>query len=215
MAQSIMAAKNANLPQQSITVDFVRLQDLGEFDEYESLLQCRLCDTVGVVFPLYNMSGNFKIVKTVYDVLQERFSSMELGNLSTTLSEALGISENVPARTTNTGEQFSGVITESLENSTSVVKLADLTTLEEGSWVFTVSARFGAAASGTRAIMLAVDDTQYAASYVAEAANKTAQAFTTTMTFVNRADATVNIYARQNSGAAMNVTVYWRAMRIA
>ena len=140
---------------------------------------------------------------------------MELGSLSTTLSEALGISENVPARTTNAGEQFSGVITESLANSTSITKLADLTTLEEGSWVFTVSVRFSAATKGTRAIMLAVDDTQYGATYVAEAANNNGQAFTSTMTFVNRADATVNIYARQNSGAAMNVTVYWRAMRIA
>ena len=54
-------------------------------------MTCRLCDTINVEFPRYNMSGKFKIVKTVYDVLLERFEEMELGTLSTTLSEALGI----------------------------------------------------------------------------------------------------------------------------
>ena len=37
------------------------------------------------------MSGRFKIVKTVYNVLLERFDEMELGTLSVSLSEALGI----------------------------------------------------------------------------------------------------------------------------
>jgi len=45
-----------------------------------------------VAFPRYNMTGAFKIVKTVYDVLAERYTAMELGTLSTTLAEALGIS---------------------------------------------------------------------------------------------------------------------------
>ena len=38
------------------------------------------------------MSGRFKIVKTTYDVLMERYTELELGTLSTSLSEALGIS---------------------------------------------------------------------------------------------------------------------------
>ena len=80
-----------NILAQSIKVSFVRLQDSGEYTQFENLLGCKLCDTVNVEFPRYNMSGRFKIVKTVYDVLGERFTSMELGKLSTTLSEALGI----------------------------------------------------------------------------------------------------------------------------
>ena len=83
--------KNTALPTQNIKVSFVRLQDMGEFAEYENLLQCELCDTIKVVFPGYNTSGNFKIVKTVWDALEGRFDEMELGALSTTLAEALGI----------------------------------------------------------------------------------------------------------------------------
>ena len=92
MAQSIMASEQSYLPAQTIQVSFVRLQDTNEYSQYASLMTCRLCDTINVEFPRYKMSGKFKIVKTVYDVLLERYEEMELGTLSTTLSEALGIS---------------------------------------------------------------------------------------------------------------------------
>lgn len=81
------------LPNRNIEVKFVRLQDTGEYDEYEDLLKCRLCDTVKVEFPQYKTAARFKIVKIVFDVLQERYTEMELGTLSTTLAEALGVSQ--------------------------------------------------------------------------------------------------------------------------
>lgn len=92
MAASVMTARQPSLPQQTIKVDFVRLQDLDNYAGFADLLQCNLCDTINVAFPRYNMTGAFKIVKTVYDVLAERYTAMELGTLSTTLAEALGIS---------------------------------------------------------------------------------------------------------------------------
>lgn len=94
MAKQILATKNPNLPKQNITVDFIRLQDFGEYEQFRSLLQCKLCDQIDVVFPKYGMRGTYKIVKTVWDVLQERYEEMELGSLSTSLSEALGITGN-------------------------------------------------------------------------------------------------------------------------
>ena len=54
-----------------------------------------MCDTINVVFPDYNTSGRFKIVKTVWNVLENRFDEMELGSLSTSLAEALGISNDL------------------------------------------------------------------------------------------------------------------------
>lgn len=95
MAQSVMATKQPNLPSQNIKVDFIRLQDSPEYEQFSSLLQCNLCDTVHVVFPRYNMEGDFKIVRVVYDSLAERYIEMELGALSTSLAEALGIT-NTP-----------------------------------------------------------------------------------------------------------------------
>lgn len=92
-ALSMMQSNNTTLPQQTIEVDFVRLQDLGEYENLQSLLQCNLCDTIEVIFPRYNMRGRFKIVKTVFDVIRGKYVGMELGDLSTTLAEALGITE--------------------------------------------------------------------------------------------------------------------------
>lgn len=95
MATSVMNSKQPNLPSQNIKVDFVRLQDSPEYAQFSSLLQCNLCDMVHVEFPRYNMQGDFKIVRVVYDSLAERYIEMELGALSTSLAEALGIT-NTP-----------------------------------------------------------------------------------------------------------------------
>lgn len=93
MGASILNSGQSWLPSQNITVSFVRLQDTAEYSQFSSLLRCGLCDTIKVIFPDYNSSGVFKIVRTVWDVLSERYEEMELGDLSISLSEALGISD--------------------------------------------------------------------------------------------------------------------------
>lgn len=93
MASDVVTSLHPALPTQNITVSFVRLQDSEEYSEYGNLMRCGLCDTVKVIFPDYETSARFKIVRTVWDVLNGRYSEMELGDLSTSLSEALGISD--------------------------------------------------------------------------------------------------------------------------
>lgn len=103
LARQKLTTDQPHLPTQTIKVGFIRLQDSGEYGQFQNLLKCKLCDTVRVEFPRYNMSGRFKIVKTVYDVLLDRFTSMELGTLQTTLSEALGISSGSSSYSTTGG----------------------------------------------------------------------------------------------------------------
>jgi phage-related protein len=93
-ALAYMNGHNTFYPSQNIKVDFVRLQDMG-YENLGSLMQCNLCDTIRVIFPDYNASGTYKIVKTVWNVLEDRYEEMELGELSTTLSEALGITNGL------------------------------------------------------------------------------------------------------------------------
>ena len=95
MGLSVMNSQNPTIPSQSIEVSFVRLQDMGEYAIYQTLLQCRLCDTINVIFPDFNSSGQFKIVKTEWNVLTGKYESMELGSLSVSLAEALGISNSL------------------------------------------------------------------------------------------------------------------------
>lgn len=94
MGLSMLTGHNTTLPTQNIHVEFVRLQDLG-YENLGNLMQCKLCDTINVIFPDYNATGRFKIVKTVWNVLKDRYDSMELGDLSASLSEALGISNGL------------------------------------------------------------------------------------------------------------------------
>lgn len=104
MGMSMLTGKNTTLPTQNIHVEFVMLQDLG-YENLSSLMQCKLCDTIKVVFPDYNATGQFKIVKTVWNVLKDRYDSMELGDLSTSLSEALGISNGLNSSSGGGGTQ--------------------------------------------------------------------------------------------------------------
>ena len=90
-ALSIMTSGQPNLPKRTIEVDFVRLQDLEDYVDYSDLATCELGDSITVVFPMYNITGTFRIVKVIWDVLRDRFDTMTLGSLQTTLAEALGV----------------------------------------------------------------------------------------------------------------------------
>lgn len=89
-ALEIMQSGQTNLPKRSIQVDFIRLQDLDEYAGFNNLLKCGLGDSISVIFPAYNVQGTFRIVRVVWDALRNRFDSMTLGSLETTLAEALG-----------------------------------------------------------------------------------------------------------------------------
>ena len=91
MAVTYMNEQQPTIPQRNISVNFVRLQDTDEYSEFAGLFDCKLCDTIRVIFPQYKMNGYFKIVKVEYNVLTDRYDSMELGALPTTLAQALGL----------------------------------------------------------------------------------------------------------------------------
>lgn len=114
---SMMRSQNPTVPAQNITVSFVRLQDMGEFADYQNLLQCKLCDTINVIFPDFNSSGQFKIVRTVWNVLTSKYDEMELGDLATSLSEALGIND-VQRDSKSTIEQIQGQLSEAIKIKT-------------------------------------------------------------------------------------------------
>lgn len=82
------------LPAQTLKVDFVRISDSPEYAQFKSLQKCKLCDSINVLFSKYDVQGTFKIVKTEYDVLNDRYLKLELGTLSISLATALGINSS-------------------------------------------------------------------------------------------------------------------------
>ena len=85
-ALAIMTNNQPWLPNRNITVTAIPQWQSEEYSLYQSI---GLCDTIKVVFPLYNMTGTMKIVKTIHNVLRDKYDSFELGRLQTTLAQAI------------------------------------------------------------------------------------------------------------------------------
>lgn len=221
-ATTYLAGHQPNIGQQTITVDFVRLQDLGEFDQFESLLTCRLCDSISVVFPEYGMSGAFKIVKTVYNVLEERYVEMQLGSLSTTLSEALGLSgggtftetSGYPTPFTPTRATYSGTA-QNFTSGTTLKTLGVNETLSAGFWIIIAEARYTSNATGYRSIQITADGSAQNATLVQAPAGGTGNVDLQTVATIEKSAAWVmDVNGRQNSGSAMNVDWYVQAIKV-
>lgn len=87
------------LPTENLTVDFVQLWQTEEFKEFSALQRVRLCDTVSVFYPQAGVNQvKQKVVRTVYNVLLDRYDEIELGQVGATLGQAIksDIMQNVP-----------------------------------------------------------------------------------------------------------------------
>lgn len=73
-------------PKVSLKVNFVALWDTEEYKEIAPLERVRLCDTVMVQFERLNVSVAAKVRKYKFNVLLERYDSIELGDARPTLS---------------------------------------------------------------------------------------------------------------------------------
>ena len=92
-AASYLEAVKPYNPSQNIVIDFVKIQDTSTEKALAGLHHFGLCDSVRVCLPRYNIDDSYKIVRVVWDVLLERYIEMELGNLSSSLAQALGINK--------------------------------------------------------------------------------------------------------------------------
>lgn len=80
--QKYIDANELTKPKVSITVSFI---DTPPTPELQALSTVRLCDTVTVKFEKLGIAAKAKIIKTVYDVLNDRYSSIEIGDAKTNL----------------------------------------------------------------------------------------------------------------------------------
>lgn len=79
-AQKWVETSGFDVPSVNITVSFENLWQSPEYEQYALLERCGLCDTVSVEFPALNISTTAKIIKTKYDVLNEKYLQITLGS---------------------------------------------------------------------------------------------------------------------------------------
>lgn len=77
-AQTYIRANNIGVPKVSITLDWAQLNE-----------QVELCDTVTVVFERLGVETTAKCVRTVWDVLKDRYSSIEIGDARTNITDTI------------------------------------------------------------------------------------------------------------------------------
>lgn len=80
---------NIGVPKVSLSISFVQLEQYEEYKHLALQERVSLCDTVNVEFPRLGVSATAKVYKTVYDVLRDRWESVELGDARKTLADTI------------------------------------------------------------------------------------------------------------------------------
>lgn len=89
LANRYIAKTDLVTPKVNITVSFVNLADTVEYKNIAPLERVRLCDTVTVKFSKLGISTKAKVIKTVYDVLKERYESVTIGDAKSSFADTV------------------------------------------------------------------------------------------------------------------------------
>lgn len=100
------------VPEVNITISFIPLWQSEEYKNITNLEHVSLCDTITVVFDLLSVSAKAKVVKTTYDVLRERYESIEIGDPKTSLAKQIAdIDSSVKTELEDTSSFLAGYVT--------------------------------------------------------------------------------------------------------
>ena len=128
-AQAYVSQAGIGIPKVSIKLSFINLSDTEEYKDIAALQTVKLCDLVGVYFEKLDISTTAKVVKTVYDVLTERYDSIEIGSLRGTLASTIsGQQDAMNTLANNTKRmfgQFSNEVGEIVDTATNWLTSGD------------------------------------------------------------------------------------------
>lgn len=88
-AQQYVSDNNVGIPDVSITLSWVQLEQYSGYEGLSLLDRVSLGDTVTVRFPPLGIDVKARVVKTVYDILQDRYSSVEIGSVKANIADTI------------------------------------------------------------------------------------------------------------------------------
>lgn len=125
-AQSYVVANKIGIPKISLKVSFVALWQTEEYKTVAPLERVKLCDTVHIIFERYNIDAVAEVVRTEWDVLNERYLSIELGEARANLANTLvQMNEQTNQALAETTSELQGAI----DRATNII------TGQNGGWV--------------------------------------------------------------------------------
>ena len=88
-AQAYVRQTGFGVPDVSIDVSFVMLSQFEGYKDIALLEAVNLCDTVSVYFDPLEISAKAKVIKTVYNVLNDAYDSITLGSAKNSLTKVI------------------------------------------------------------------------------------------------------------------------------
>ena len=128
IAQAYLDTNEISVPEINLTVSFEQLEKYSEYDTLNLMQQVCLGDTIDVEFEKINVTGTAKAVKTVYDVILDKYESIELGDAKSDLSKSINslessiyeTSQSLSNKITDTESDLRNAILEATEEITGV-----------------------------------------------------------------------------------------------
>lgn len=119
VAQNYLIENIIGIENPNVTVSFEELRNqLGYSNIHETV---KLCDIVTVKYPELGVNVKTKIVKTVYDSLKEKYKSLTLGAIQTSLNDKIGSIENGLNDTNHELKEIPSQIKEAVDNATDMI----------------------------------------------------------------------------------------------
>lgn len=88
-AEDYIKNNKIGVPAINIQVSFQPLEQTEEYKDIALLERVQLCDTVNVVFEKLGVNATARCIKTVYDCLKNRYSSIELGEAKSNIADTI------------------------------------------------------------------------------------------------------------------------------
>lgn len=132
-ANSFIASANLTTPKINITVSFIQLWQTEEYKNIAPLERVCLCDTVGVYFSKLGVSATAKVIKTVYDVIAERYESVTVGDAKSNFADTVNKQNAEISRVS--GLIKSGVSQATAELNKAIQRATDAITGQSGGYV--------------------------------------------------------------------------------
>lgn len=80
-AEQYMTDHDIGVPEVSLNVSFVQLEQTQEYKDFALLERVELCDTVTVIFERLGVNATAQVTSTVYNVLIDAYDSVTIGNV--------------------------------------------------------------------------------------------------------------------------------------
>lgn len=85
-AQEYISEHNIGVPDVSLSVSFVQLEQTQEYKDFALLERVELCDTVTVIFEKLGVNATAQVTSTTYNVLVDAYDSVTIGNVRTNIA---------------------------------------------------------------------------------------------------------------------------------